>query len=104
MDEPIKYSGSEAREWKSYKTFTAPMRDRPWYQPYSVLISVTIFLVYFCILREENDIDESIGTSLYARIPGLEEIQLEQAIEYNKKNGMSTEALEARLKEIHAQR
>lgn len=38
--------------------------EEPWYQVYSVVFSMTAFLIYFCILREENDIDSMLYTDL----------------------------------------
>lgn len=64
--------------------------------------SIAIFLIYFCILREENDVDEKLSMSLYDRIDGLEEHQLEASIQYNRANGLSTLELENRLKELRS--
>lgn len=42
-----------------------------------------VFLVYFCILREENDLDELLfGRTLYDWIDGLEKSHLIQGIKY----------------------
>lgn len=38
--------------------------DYPWYQGFSISLSLTVFLGYFCILREENDIDLILDTDL----------------------------------------
>lgn len=74
--------------------------DMPWYQPYSVVASVTVFLIYFCILREESDVDLEFSKTLYERIKGLEKEQLLQSYRYNKENGLSVTDIEKRLKEI----
>jgi hypothetical protein len=57
-------------------------------------------MLYFCILREENDIDEELGKSLYERIPGLEKAQLQEAYRYNSTHGHDTTAITARLREL----
>ena len=58
FDEPYKYSTSEARDHSSLDTFAPiPKYVPPWYQRFSVTISMGILLVYFVFLREENDID-----------------------------------------------
>lgn len=62
--------------------------------------SVAIFLIYFCVLREENDVDELIGKSLYDRIDGLEEAQLRRVLEYNLNHGKDTTAITKRLREL----
>lgn len=99
-NEPIKFSTSPAA-----KKTTAPVLRRtniemPWYQPYSIVGSLTVFLIYFCILREENDIDKEFDKTLYERIKGLEKEQLIQTYKFNKEHGKSVEDIERRLKEL----
>lgn len=74
--------------------------DMPWYQPYSVLASVSVFMIYFFILREENDVDMEFSKTLYSRIKGLEKEQLLQSYRYNKENNLSVVEIEKRLQEI----
>jgi len=57
-------------------------------------------MLYFCVLREENDVDEELGKSLYERIPGLEKAQLHAAYTYNSMHGQDTSAITARLQEL----
>lgn len=72
----------------------------PWYQPYVVIGSVAIFMLYFCVLREESDIDREFDKTLYDRIKGLEKEQLLQSYRYNKEHGKSVIEIEERLLEI----
>lgn len=72
----------------------------PWYQPYSVVASVAVFLIYFCMLREENDVDLEFTKTLYDRVHGLEKEQLLQSYRFNKETGKSVLEIEKRLKEI----
>lgn len=72
----------------------------PWYQPYIVVGSVAAFLVYFCVLREENDVDLQFNKTLYDRIQGLEKQQLLQSYSYNKEHGLSVADIEKRLQEL----
>lgn len=100
-DKPIKYFGSQAASWSARQSHHNPnIGDEVWYQPLVISGSLAIFLIYFCILREENDVDAKLDMSLYDRIEGLEELQLEASIKYNKGNGLSTLELEKRLKEL----
>ncbi|XP_058466861.1 uncharacterized protein LOC131439628 isoform X2 [Malaya genurostris] len=101
-NEPIKYFGSSAARWKAEYSRSGHVKDDdiPWYQPYVVMASVAIFLIYFCVLREENDIDQDLGRSLYDHVPGLEEKQLVISYNYNKEHGLSTIELEQRMKEL----
>lgn len=63
-DQPIKYSGSKAA-YMRINEYRDPYGDQvPWYQPHCVSLSLTIFLIYFCILREENDIDLLLNREL----------------------------------------
>ncbi|XP_053688530.1 uncharacterized protein LOC128737819 [Sabethes cyaneus] len=100
-DESIKYFGSSAASWKAENTRSGLVNDdSPWYQPYVVLASVAVFLIYFCILREENDIDRDLERSLYDRMPWLEHKQLILSYHLNKENGLSTIDIEQRMKEL----
>ncbi|CAB3253880.1 unnamed protein product [Arctia plantaginis] len=98
--EPIKFTTSGAAR----KTVAPVLRkvniDMPWYQPYSVVGSVAVLLIYFCILREESDIDLEFDKTLYQRIKGLEKEQLLQTYRFNKEHGKSVVEIELRLKEL----
>lgn len=100
-DEPIKYSTSSARSHSSYDTFFIE-RGAPWYQMYLVLGSTSAFLIYFLALREENDLDEEIGKSLFERISGLEEQDLKAKISNAKAMGLDSKVYEKRLMEIQS--
>ncbi|XP_018376305.1 PREDICTED: protein CCSMST1 [Trachymyrmex cornetzi] len=64
LDKPIKYSTSKAATMR-IEEYRDPYGDsRPWYQGYVVSASLAVFLIYFCILREENDIDDLIYCDL----------------------------------------
>lgn len=100
-NEPIKFSTSLAAQKTTVPVIRKPVTiNMPWYQPYSVVGSVTVFLIYFCVLREENDIDQEFNKTLYDRIKGLEKEQLIQSYKFNKEHGKSVEDIEKRLKEI----
>merc|ERR1711976_429754 len=59
-DTPLKYSKSAAADFSTLDDLKGEIPDAPWYQPISVTISLAAFLVYFLMLREENDLDASI--------------------------------------------
>lgn len=100
-DKPIQYFNSPASRWKAEHTRSGHVKqDMPWFQPYVVIASTAVFLIYFCILREENDIDRGLEKSLYEHVPGLEEKQLVLSYHYNKEHGLSTIAIEQRMKEL----
>ncbi|XP_050346223.1 uncharacterized protein LOC126770738 isoform X2 [Nymphalis io] len=100
-NEPIKFSTSNAAKKNVQSVFRKTTPDSmPWYQPFSVVGSVAVFLIYFCILREENDVDLEFDKTLYDRIQGLEKEQLLQSYRFNKEQGKSVEDIEKRLKEL----
>ncbi|XP_075973205.1 uncharacterized protein LOC142974641 [Anticarsia gemmatalis] len=99
-NEPIKFSTSGAAK-KTVKPVVRKVNtEMPWYQPYSVVGSVTVFLLYFCVFREESDIDKEFDKTLYERIKGLEKEQLLQSYRFNKEHGKSVAEIEQRLKEL----
>lgn len=58
-DKPIKFSDSKAGQWKArYTCYGEYVDKRPRAQQYAIVFSLAAFLIYFCILREENDLDE----------------------------------------------
>jgi len=63
LDKPIKYSMSKAATMR-IEEYRNPYKDSPWYQGYVVSASLVAFLIYFCILRDENDIDNLIYCDL----------------------------------------
>ncbi|XP_038211763.1 uncharacterized protein LOC119832209 [Zerene cesonia] len=96
---PIKFTTSGAAK-ASIRPILAKPRNMPWYQPFSVVGSVAVFLIYFCVFREESDIDSEFEKTLYDRIKGLEKRQLLISYRFNKENGRSVVEIEQRLKEI----
>ncbi|XP_013775663.2 uncharacterized protein LOC106460501 [Limulus polyphemus] len=76
-DEPIQYSTSKAAKWKARDTYGG-QRDIPDCQPLVVTLSVAVFMIYFCILREENDIDEQMKKSIFEKIPTLKNTPFEK--------------------------
>ena len=72
---------------------------RPPSQRYFVLASWAAFMIYFCILREENDIDERIYQPVWKTVPELEVPLFEAAVIQHKRLNLPTAELEAHLKE-----
>lgn len=99
LDKPIKFTTSKAALWRALDTHGGGVQfDTPSYQPYVVTGSVAIFLLYFLVLREENDIDEEMKRPLWERVPSLERQQLETLIKYNREHNLPTQDLNDRLK------
>ena len=94
-DEPVKFSQSKA---KDHVTFIRKSKSHP-ATARSLLISMTVFLLYFCVLREENDLDEKIEAMF-----SLEELDVLRAIEYARVAGRDTTELEKRLDELRKNR
>nr|CBH09252.1 HM00015 [Heliconius melpomene] len=103
-NEPVKFSTSEAARRKLPSVFRNKQAEQmPWYQPYCVVGSVAIFLLYFCVFREENDVDLEFNKTLYDRIKGMEKQQLLQSYRFNKEQGLGVADIEKRLQEIELQ-
>lgn len=105
INAPLRYVGSKAAAWtsKEGRSGTIPKSDTPWFQPYAVVGSVAVFLIYFCILREENDVDLELEKSLYDRVPGLEQTQLIINYKYNLENNGDNSEIVARMREMGMQ-
>lgn len=101
-NEPIKFYGSGAAEWKAFNTRSGQTKedDSVSFQPYVISACLTIFLLYFCVFREESDIDQELDKSLYDRVEGLEQTQLILVYKYNKEHGLELHDLEKRMKEL----
>ena len=72
-DKPIPMSQTEAAKWKVAYNRVPPSK-RVWYTPYVVSFSTAIFMIYFCYLREENDIDEMIYRPLPETLDGIQDL------------------------------
>ena len=65
---------------QTYGNPLKPEDQPPPSQAYVVIVSVAAFLIYFCILREENDLDEYLDLNLFDRLNQLEQAQLEEKL------------------------
>lgn len=93
--EPYKFTSSAA----NIKTLPEKV-DRNRYQPFIISISLTVFMIYFFYLREENDVDKKLSVTLFEHVPHLEETHLRQAIPKMREKGEDTSKAERRLKEL----
>lgn len=58
LNKPVKYTTSPAYDWKAqHSRIGSKAEFGPWYEPHIVSASLILFMIYFFILREENDID-----------------------------------------------
>ena len=103
-DAPLRFSTSGAASWRARDTFGGGAEDDvPWYQIPSVLLSTAALLIYFCVLREESDIDERLGggsAGAMSQVPGLEKQTLQAYIRHQEMAGKSADREKARLREI----
>ena len=104
-DKALVFSKSKAASWSDRSSFSGRNHFTdyiPWYQPFSISASIGAVLIWFCILREESDVDKELGKSLYERIDGLEKKQLELSLIHNRSTGKDTKAIQERLDEINS--
>ena len=99
-DEPIKFFGSQAATWRAKDTRSGGSDEHLWYQPYVISASLAIFLLYFCVFREESDVDMKLEGSLFQHVQGLEEVQLTMNYKYNKENGLDNTEVISRLQDL----
>ena len=71
-DAPVPYSESKAAMWKAEHSRHPPAVFVS-YTPFVVTLSLIVFLSYFCIFREENDIDELLYRPLSETIKGVDD-------------------------------
>lgn len=77
-DQPIKYSTSKAATMR-IDEYRDPQGDKyPENQGIIISLSLAVFLIYFCILREENDIDLLLNTDLQTVLNNAEKNTLEK--------------------------
>ena len=100
MNKPIKFSTSGANQHHAYDTFFQES-NAPWYQIHCVTGSIAVFLLYFCVFREENDIDEELGRTLWRRIPPLQEQSLLSEIRTGQLAGTDVSELEKELDQLY---
>lgn len=100
VDEPIAFFGSGAASWKAREGHSGGQEGSLWYQPYVISGSLAVFLLYFCVFREESDVDHKLSGDLFDHVAGLEVTQIKLAYNYNKEHGLPTEELERRLVEL----
>lgn len=74
--------------------------DTPWYQRWIVTGSTSIFMLYFFVFREENDIDQRLEKSLFESVPGLEQTQLIINYKYNIEHNIDNKDIINRMKEL----
>ncbi|KAK3584993.1 hypothetical protein CHS0354_037367 [Potamilus streckersoni] len=99
-DQPLPYMS--VRKAQSRINKAVMHESAPPYQGFIVWISILVFMIYFFILREENDMDELLDHSLTSKLSDLEEHDILKRIHYNRTHSFSTAELEARLHEIQA--
>lgn len=97
LNEPYKYFGSQAEKIRAFQEKTASDE----YKSYIVSASLAVFMIYFCILREPNDVDEKLGLDLYDHW-GPEVSRLKKAYDYNIKNNLPTGEITERMRALGA--
>jgi len=66
----------------------------------SFYISLAVFMIYFMVLRQENDIDEELSKPLWQRLPSLEEQVLHERIILGKSKGDDVTKYELRYNQL----
>lgn len=95
---PVIFSTSKAAVYKASENYRQEDTNKPPSQWYVVTFSTAFFLIYFIVLREENDIDER----LYQPWAGNEKIYKNiLEVHLKKSTGSSSEdEIKAKIKEL----
>ena len=72
LDKPVEYSKTEAARWLARHT-RSPEENKPECQSYVISASLSIFMIYFFILREENDLDLMMSRPLSEVVKSTDE-------------------------------
>ena len=101
-DRPVQFSKSPAFKHRPGLSYEVEEdKDKLWYEPHVIMASLAAFMIYFFILREENDIDERLGgKSLDAQLRSYEIDELKKTIASCKIKEVNTRELEDRLDEL----
>jgi hypothetical protein len=67
-----------------------PQASRPKYEKHSIWCSMMVFMLYFFVFREENDVDLYIGNISDPNLAGLE---MKKTIKNYKKEGKDTSGM-----------
>lgn len=96
-EEYVRFSGSGA-DRDAADTFMPRKTNAPSYQPICVLSSLIAFMVYFCVLREENDIDEFLGKDVYTYMdPHGQNVKLKRQLDDEMKSGKDTASTQEKI-------
>lgn len=96
-DDSYKYFGSAAEKIRAFPETSAEDDNKA----YILMATLAVFLIYFCILRESNDVDELLERNLYDHF-GPEASRLAKAYQYNIKHNLPTAEITNRLRELGA--
>lgn len=121
-DKPIQYTTSKAFEHKASRSFKGLSilsfcviliyfyiqylvfqdKELSYSEHTSIIIkiSLAIFLIYFGILREPNDIDDMLSRELFEIVPDLEIPMIESEINRLEQRGVDTTNLRQKLEDV----
>jgi hypothetical protein len=99
LEQPVKFSTSKAKSWDPLNTFAdESIKDKSLLEIILFPTFILIFLVYFTMIREPNDIDEIFSQPLEKTIPNIKEMTLRNKIAEYEALGLNTASLKESLK------
>ncbi|XP_034243444.1 uncharacterized protein LOC117646530 [Thrips palmi] len=103
-EKPVPFTSSKAANFNSEdNTVNSGRTNKPEFEHIIVKLSIFAFLVYFCILREENDWDLNMSSSLIESVPDMELIMLRNKRKFASDSDPFTETDRLRLEELEKQ-
>ena len=100
-EKPVRYTTSQTAKIDIKENLGFNQKDEKelWYKKYVIAISLSAFMIYFFIIRDENDIDDFItnkdNCNKYTTL-----LQLTMKLEYCMKNNLPTKALESQINDL----
>lgn len=100
-EKPLPFFGTKAHLSDGpHEDYYKPKHE---YHPFITMFSVACFMIYFCILREENETDDLFRKDFYDHFgENGEATQLKKAYDYNIKNNLPVTEIVRRLRDIGA--
>lgn len=98
--DPIAFLNTKAGKWRPVDDDLIGNHGRPKYQDLVVSVSMIAFMIYFFILREENDIDRKLTRTMNETMYDIELDKLNEEYQRKVTSNQNVDSIKERLKEM----
>lgn len=98
--DPIAFLNTRAGKWRPVDDDLIAHHGRPKYQDLVISASLIVFMIYFFILREENDIDRKLTRSIDQTMYDIELAKLNDEYQRKITDNQNVDSIKERLKEM----